>query len=202
MRSISIADTNDASVRPRQSGTPKAIGEGVVDVRFNSAPLLVESIFMVAIDRQICLPSLNTQSTIANMRTQPWPRLLRLAAPLGLLALTACPPESHVVFLGARQADLTFVFSQDEAGERPLEIELVNVSECRPQTPAQAPRVFWRIAGPPTVLSRVRLGVAPPGFRTDVAARTMPPGCYNLIAGGGGWNFTVGEDGVIKPPRR
>ena len=121
---------------------------------------------------------------------------LRLAVPILLLALTACPQETAVwIAPGSTASDLTFLFGRDQGRERRISI-FVRVDRCdRIAQGGHGGESMWMVQ---IDTSRITYGETGPGAWAESPARPLTPGCYHvMMSGTGGLVFSVGPNGAI-----
>jgi hypothetical protein len=119
-------------------------------------------------------------------------RRIRLAVPIFLLALAACPQRTAVwIAEGSTARDLTLVFGEKEGRERRMS-SFVRVDRCGAWHRDSA---MWILS---IDTSRVTYGVPGPGTSQQAEARPLTPGCYQAsMSGTGSVGFTVDSLGVV-----
>lgn len=117
--------------------------------------------------------------------------------------ILGCPPRRRIwVAPGSTMDKLEFTLSVRKGDSTPINTDGVTMFACLEKSSPMM-RTFWSIVSEVArPIHRLQYGVAPAGFRTEVAARPLLPGCYEVAAGNAGSVvFQIDSIGNVKELR-
>ena len=128
------------------------------------------------------------------MRRVGW---LRIAAPMVLLGLAACPQQTAIWLLsGAEAGQPVFGIGESRDGASLTEVPYVFVSPCDGfvGTAGQAIWVLRSVVATTAAPRQVQVGHPPPGYRVVKGPERLQPGCYIASIEGGHVEIEVRGD--------